>query len=203
MHQNVANDGVPGVTQCPIPPGGNFTYTFHASSYGTTWYHSHFSLQYSNGLIGPIVIHGPTSANWDIDLGPVGLTDWYHEEAFKAFYTFRTAPGAAQNALFNGMNTFNDSGTIVGQKYETTFTPGKKHRLRIINMSSDSHFKFSIDHHLMTVQAADFVPIEPYTTDMLNIFVGISSPGSVSDDQGKGMILLWKQINQSGIIGCG
>jgi len=165
MHQNVANDGVPGVTQCPIAPGGNFTYTFRATSYGTTWYHSHFSLQYTNGLIGPIVINGPTSANWDIDLGPLGLTDWYHEEAFTAYYTYRKSPGAAQNGLFNGMNTWNDTdgSNVVGQKYETTFTPGKKHRLRIINMSTDSHFKFSIDQHTMTVQAAD----------VLNIFIGI------------------------------
>ena len=73
------------------------------------------------------------------------------------------------------MNTWNDTdgSNVVGQKYETTFTPGKKHRLRIINMSTDSHFKFSIDQHTMTVQAADFVPIEPYTTDVLNIFIGI------------------------------
>lgn len=29
-------DGVPGVTQCPISPGGEMTYRFHASQYGTT-----------------------------------------------------------------------------------------------------------------------------------------------------------------------
>lgn len=27
-------DGVPGVSQCPIPPGGSFTYTFLADLYG-------------------------------------------------------------------------------------------------------------------------------------------------------------------------
>merc|ERR1712169_89358 len=36
-------DGVPGVTQFPIPPGGNFTYRFStADEYGFYWYHSHF-----------------------------------------------------------------------------------------------------------------------------------------------------------------
>jgi hypothetical protein len=29
-------DGVPGVTQCPIPPGGEMTYRFHASQYRTS-----------------------------------------------------------------------------------------------------------------------------------------------------------------------
>lgn len=40
-------DGVPGVQQCPIAPGTSFTYQFKAELYGTTWYHSHFSSQYT------------------------------------------------------------------------------------------------------------------------------------------------------------
>jgi FtsP/CotA-like multicopper oxidase with cupredoxin domain len=40
-------DGVPAVQQCPIAPGKSFTYQFRASLYGTTWYHSHYSAQYS------------------------------------------------------------------------------------------------------------------------------------------------------------
>lgn len=38
-------DGVPGVTECPLAPGDSKTYRFKATSYGTTWYHSHFSTQ--------------------------------------------------------------------------------------------------------------------------------------------------------------
>lgn len=38
-------DGVNAVTQCPIPPGTQFTYGFNMTQYGTTWYHSHYSLQ--------------------------------------------------------------------------------------------------------------------------------------------------------------
>lgn len=64
-------DGVPGVSQCPIAPGNSFTYRFQADLYGTSWYHSHFSAQYSGGLYGPIVIHGPTNAVYDIDVGPI------------------------------------------------------------------------------------------------------------------------------------
>ena len=40
-------DGVPSVQQCPIAPGSSFTYTFQADSYGTSWYHSHYSAQYA------------------------------------------------------------------------------------------------------------------------------------------------------------
>lgn len=31
-------DGVPGVTQCPIAPGASMTYSFKAELYGSTWY---------------------------------------------------------------------------------------------------------------------------------------------------------------------
>ena len=73
-------DGVPGVTQCPIPPGKSFTYQFQAELYGTTWYHSHYSAQYAGGLFGPMVIYGPLETNdYDIDIGPVILTDWFHK----------------------------------------------------------------------------------------------------------------------------
>jgi FtsP/CotA-like multicopper oxidase with cupredoxin domain len=181
--RNVANDGVPGVTQCtpsfgrsnlgPIPPGSSFTYTFDCTSYGHTWYHSHFSLQYSNGLTGPLLIHGPSSANWDIDTGVLPIMDWYHEPAFRAYYQQRVAPVAAENALFNGLNTFTLNNQTVGSKYEMKFKPGKKHRIRLVNMSTDSHFKFSIDGHKLTVMAADFIAIEPYVTETLNIFIGI------------------------------
>ena len=31
------------------------------------------------------MIHGPTSANWDIDVGVVMLSDWIHLNAFVVF----------------------------------------------------------------------------------------------------------------------
>lgn len=51
----VAQDGVPGVTQCPLAPGEVQTYEFQVSQYGSTWYHSHMSLQYGQGLFGGLV----------------------------------------------------------------------------------------------------------------------------------------------------
>jgi FtsP/CotA-like multicopper oxidase with cupredoxin domain len=75
-------DGVPGVNQCPIPPGGSFTYTFIADLYGSTWYHSHYSAQYAGGLVGPLIIHGPSTVPYDIDIGPILIADHYHEDYF-------------------------------------------------------------------------------------------------------------------------
>jgi FtsP/CotA-like multicopper oxidase with cupredoxin domain len=48
-------DGVNGVTQCPIAPKDNMTYVFKTTQYGSSWYHSHYSVQYSDGLQGPLV----------------------------------------------------------------------------------------------------------------------------------------------------
>lgn len=35
-----------------------------------------------DGLVGPLKINGPSSMNYDVDLGPVLLTDWFHKDAF-------------------------------------------------------------------------------------------------------------------------
>ena len=76
LHQGMPwEDGAPAVTQCPIAPGKSYTYTIKATLYGTSWYHSHYSAQYSGGLFGPIVIYGPLldETKYDTDLGPITL----------------------------------------------------------------------------------------------------------------------------------
>jgi len=50
-------DGVPGITQCPIAPNSSFEYVWPTTQYGSSWYHSHYSLQYPDGLQGPLVGH--------------------------------------------------------------------------------------------------------------------------------------------------
>lgn len=50
------SDGVPGVSQKPIPPGGTFVYKWKATQYGTYWYHGHLAGHLEDGLFGPIHI---------------------------------------------------------------------------------------------------------------------------------------------------
>lgn len=76
-------DGTSGITQCPIPPGGSFLYNFTIEKqYGTYWYHSHYSTQYTDGLVGPLIIHAPEEKlarqNYDYDQ-VVLISDWYHD----------------------------------------------------------------------------------------------------------------------------
>lgn len=47
-------DGVPYLTQCPIPYGSTFRYAFHAKDGGTHFYHSHSGYQKIDGLFGEI-----------------------------------------------------------------------------------------------------------------------------------------------------
>ncbi|KAF7585482.1 hypothetical protein BBP40_010820 [Aspergillus hancockii] len=173
-------DGVPGVTQCPIRPGESQVYEFRPTQYGTSWYHSHFSLQYSNGLYGPISIRGPTSANYDIDLGPWTLTDWYHDDAFTLNWISLAGQLAPfpKSTLLNGKGVYecdpaNDTRCTGKQEYfETTFKQGTKYKFGLINTATLLTYSFWIDGHNFTVVATDFVPIEPFTTSKLNIGMG-------------------------------
>ncbi|KAH8878910.1 hypothetical protein GQ53DRAFT_673202, partial [Thozetella sp. PMI_491] len=163
-------DGVPGVTQCPIAPGTSMTYQFKVEQYGSTWYHSHFTLQYGDGLYGGMILNGPATANYDEDLGVLFLSDWGHSTAFEGWATkARTgAPPTLQNGLINGTNTYNGGGA----KFETVFESGKKYLLRLINNAIDGHFQFSIDGHTLTVIGNDLVPLVPYTTDNVLVSIG-------------------------------
>ena len=50
-------DGVPGITQAPIEPGGSMTYEFIATATGTHWYHSHWDGdQVGKGLYGSLEV---------------------------------------------------------------------------------------------------------------------------------------------------
>lgn len=174
-------DGVPGVTQCPIAPGETLTYRFRVTQYGSAWYHSHFSLQSSEGLFGPLIFNGPATADYDEDLGALFLQDWLHTPTFTV-WDDKLQFGITQsihNLLINGTNTYHcdaisDDADCVGggKKFETVFVPGVKYRIRLVNVAIDSQYQFSIDGHKLTVIASDFVALEPYETDSLIVNVG-------------------------------
>lgn len=67
-------DGVPGVTQKAIAPGGSFTYTFIVPDAGTFWYHPHTGVQLDRGLYGPLIVTPRTAER--VTYIPVLLDDW-------------------------------------------------------------------------------------------------------------------------------
>ncbi|RDA88918.1 hypothetical protein CP532_5492 [Ophiocordyceps camponoti-leonardi (nom. inval.)] len=163
------SDGVPSITECPAPPGETRTYHWRAVQYGSSWYHSHFGLQLWQGVFGSIVINGPATANYDEDLGAVFLSDWDHRTVDELHPAAeREGPPFLATGLINGTNVFGDG----GQRLNISFEAGKSYRMRFVNAAIDTHWKFMLDNHKMTVIAADLVPIKPYTTDVVAIGIG-------------------------------
>ncbi|KAK4186311.1 putative laccase precursor [Podospora australis] len=183
IHQKNTNhmDGASGVTECPIAPGRSKTYSFIATQYGTAWYHSHFSAQYGNGVLGPIHINGPASSNYDTDLGPLLISDWYYGSVYQLAHRvnnpnnpyipgFPGSPPQSDNILFNGKNRRANGAS--GTYHRVTLTAGRRHLLRLINGSVQSSYTVSLVGHSFTIVATDMVPITPVTVTSLYLGVG-------------------------------
>ncbi|SLM40963.1 Multicopper oxidase, type 3 [Lasallia pustulata] len=199
LHTNEM-DGVNGVTQCPIAGRSTFTYKFRATQYGHTWYHrqvqkyisytilflltfmqhSHYSLQYPDGVAGPLLIHGPTSANYDVEWDPILISDWSHISAFAEFHNELVGPlPQMQSILLNGTGKYicdafeaANNCTGGGYKFNRTVTAKTRYLWHLINTSTETTFIFSIDNHELEVISTDFVPIHPYNTTSLRIGIG-------------------------------
>lgn len=134
--------------------------------------------------MGPIVVHGPECEDYDIDLGPIMLSDWYHQDYFELVeqtMAVNSTPVFADSNLINGKMNFDCS--LVPEGDETPcvsdagiskfkFQRGKTHLLRLVNAGSDGLQRFSIDGHKLTVVANDFVPVEPYETEVVTLGIG-------------------------------
>lgn len=131
-----------------------------------------------------MVIHGPKSQDYDIDVGPVILSDWYHqdylalvEKTMSAVHGENRFP--SDNNLINGKMTFDCSKATDGRRCthnvdiaKFRFKRGRTHLLRLINAGAAGLQRFSIDGHRMTVIANDFVQVQPYETDVVTLGVG-------------------------------
>ncbi|KAL8386875.1 hypothetical protein RB595_010323 [Gaeumannomyces hyphopodioides] len=180
MNNNV-NDGVGGVTECPIPPrGGTRMYELLATQYGTGWYHSHFSVQYGNGVLGAMVVRGPASANYDVDLGAYTIADWYYDGADEIAARVANpntpsvpgmpgSPPPSDNLLFNGTNVAAHGGG--GSYARTALQQGNVHLLRLVNPSVDNSYSVSLTGHSLTIVATDYVPVAPRSVS--SVFMGI------------------------------
>lgn len=172
------HDGVVSITQCASAPGTTQTYRWRAEQYGSSWYHSHIGLQAWEGVFGGIIINGPATANYDDDAGLMILSDWTHRTADSLFHQAQTCgPPLPDNGLINGTNIYatqtGNETNIDGSRLQVHVEPGKSTRIRLLNAALDTHSKFSIDNHKMTVMAMDFVPIEPFDTYFVDIAMGI------------------------------
>ena len=122
-------DGMPGISQDPIPPGGRFTYEFTVHQNGTFFYHSHMAMQEMMGLIGFLVVHPrrPHTPRVDRDFA-ILLQEW-------AILPNNTIP----NSLAMEFNWLTFNG-----KAGPAITPmlckvGERVRIRLVNLGMDHH----------------------------------------------------------------
>ena len=101
-------DGVPGITQQPVPPGGTFAYEFEARPAGTRWYHTHFQehRQMDIGLVAPLIIEPATkdAGAYDREVTLV-LDDWATGAAAPLALTREGTAGArgSMGGMMGGM----------------------------------------------------------------------------------------------------
>ncbi|TDZ34291.1 Iron transport multicopper oxidase FET3 [Colletotrichum spinosum] len=147
-------DGPAYVTQCPIPPGSNFTYNFTITQPGTYWYHSHTQSQYPDGLRGPLIIHDPNSpyrSLYDEEI-VLTLSDWYHEQMQVLIPSFmsKTNPTGAEPvpnaALMNET-----------QNLTVSIQPGKTYLFRVINIGAFAGQYLWFEGHNVSIVEVDGV----------------------------------------------
>lgn len=171
QHGSSWADGPVGVNQCPISPDHSFLYTFSVPDQaGTFWYHSHFGTQYCDGLRGPLVVYDPNDPYkhlYDVDDESTVITlgEWYHTPAPSA-----VGVPSADSTLINGKGR-SVGGPLVDLEV-LRVEHGKNYRFRLVSLSCDPNYIFSIDGHQLTVIEVDGVNTLPYTVDQIQIFTG-------------------------------
>ncbi len=135
-----AMDGVPDMTQPPVPSGGRFDYEFELPDAGLYWYHPHYDslAALGSGLYGAIVVEDPDEPP---DLGDetvLVLSDVSLDDGGAL-----VPPPTAPEALFAGSD-----GNVVlvnGQvRPRLEVGVGRRQRFRVLNAARARYFKLSL-----------------------------------------------------------
>ncbi|KAM0895957.1 hypothetical protein ACQ4PT_023485 [Festuca glaucescens] len=187
-------DGVLG-TNCPIPPGWNWTYTFQVKDQvGSFFYYPSASpLHRAAGGYGGIVVNNravipipfPFPDGGDLTLF---IGDWYarsHRDLRRSLDA--GAPlGAPDGVLVNGLGPYRHNDSIVppGIVYERiNVDPGRTYRLRVHNVGVSASLNFRIQGHslLLVETEGSYTSQQNYTN--MDIHVGQSYSFLVTMDQ--------------------
>jgi manganese oxidase len=149
-------DGVPGVTQKAIPPGGEHRYRFTVTSQmiGTHLYHSHVNddFQVDQGLHGVLIVD---------PAGPTGKTD--EVDAVYEIASFKVGGSELEN-LF----------TLNGKAYPEApalrVPLGARVRLRLVNASAEETHVMHLHGYTFQVIALDGNPLaQPLSANTVNL----------------------------------
>jgi manganese oxidase len=122
-------DGVPGLGQDPVMPGGRYVYEFTLHQHGTFFYHSHFAMQEMMGMIGLFILHPKATYQPTVhrDFGLI-LQEW-------SLLPNNTVP----NTLAMEFNWLTINGKSGPACTPMLVRLGERVRLRIVNLGMDHH----------------------------------------------------------------
>ncbi len=152
-----AMDGVPFLTQKPIPPGEKFVYEFEVPDAGTYWYHPHHhsSEQVGRGLSGALIVEEIEPLAVDRDVVWV-LGDWRLARDASIVSDF----GNRMEVTMAGR--IGNTVTINGRVPETiSVRAGERLRLRLINAAGARIFGLEFRDLRPLIVALDGQPVEP------------------------------------------
>jgi FtsP/CotA-like multicopper oxidase with cupredoxin domain len=169
-------DGVPTISQDPVPPRGTFTYEFIATPAGTRWYHAHVAehQQLRQGLYGPLIIE-PRSAETRYDRDyTIVLGEWLPDEAQRE----QTQPNRGMGGMM--MSSSDDPNvkfTVNGKAFpaapQLMVRQGERVRLRFVNASATQTHIMRLEGHAMKITHTDGNPLPtPYEVDAIEIGAG-------------------------------
>ncbi|CAF4088695.1 unnamed protein product, partial [Rotaria sordida] len=156
-------DGVSGITQCAILPNQSFVYTYSTGDQsGTYWYHSHYAIQYGDGLKGVLIIKDQNDPwkNFYQDEEVLQITNWYHTPAYillQSYLYSGTLDIIHDTGLINGIGQFNCTLNETCSYYRTSIRAGTIKRYRIINTSIYARITLTIDHYWIRVTIHPFI----------------------------------------------
>src|SRR5262245_2330413 len=182
-------DGVPHISQPPIPPGGHFDYKFPATPSGTRFMHSHFGLQEQDLLAAPLIIREASLKGRDVQEVVVLLGDFSWQAPEEIFAALRKPPdpGAAMHMDHGGpdLNDVEYDAYLANDR--TLDDPPivdverrSRVRLRIINGGASSNFTIDLGSLQGSLVAVDGNPIVPLGGNLFPI--GISQRADIELD---------------------
>ena len=133
-----AMDGVPYLTQPPVPPGGAFLYDFTAPDAGTFWYHAHMNgwEQVARGLYGPLIVEDGRPGPRDVT---VMVDDWRLDEAGQIHASFGAPHDASHAGRLGNWLTANGATAPA-----LPARPGETLRLRMISAANARIMAFDL-----------------------------------------------------------
>ncbi|KAJ9077623.1 hypothetical protein DSO57_1015050 [Entomophthora muscae] len=185
-------NGVPFVTQDPIPVNENCTYKFSVNNQsGTYWYHAHTMLD-SEVVFGALIINEPKaildkaiqldiSFQYD-DERTLLLFNIFHKPMDQVYQGLVTAPFTQSpdpmSIITNGGTyeewddpadphiPFNNGYSVIN------VNPNTRYRLRIIASQGHSYYALHIPNHRFTVIEADGTLVKPFQSNYVYINSG-------------------------------